>query len=194
MTQETIILGSNDASETPSDQTISQSNSIETSGENDPYDEQPNSSNSQSSLVFISCSSESKDPTADSPSNCQVKLPPHLQKRLSSSRNSARKTGGKSKEDLENEQKLAEERRAKLRLDAKQRREELDNRVRCVMMNYDFICKQQLLRKGVKIEGEQAASTQELNQAVKMVNIEMNNLNAGLQKNLRKALEEAKKL
>lgn len=193
MTQDTLIDESNDVMETPTDATISQSDHEETTDKKSS-DEQSNPTNSQSSLVFISCSSKpNQDPTAASPSNCQVKLPTHLQKRLLCSRGSGRKSG-KSKEDLENEQKQAEERRQKLHLEAKNRREELDARMKCVMMNYDFICKQHLIRKGVQIEGEQAASTQELNNAVRTVNIEMNNLNAGLQKNLQKALQDAKKL
>ena len=190
MTFETVIDQSNQTTSTSLEDVIQ--SDLEEPNDNSNPDEQPSEAISKTSLVFIPCTSKIES-RSDSPKNCQVQLPPHLQKRLLSSKSAARKSG-KSKEDLEDEQKKAEERRQKLHLEAKKRRKELDMKMKCVMVNYDFICKQHMIRKGVKIEGEQAASAKELNHAVRTVKMQMNDLNAGLRKNLNEAMKDAMKL
>ena len=119
------------------------------------------------------------------------KLPERLQKRLDS--NSKRKKA-KTKEELENEQKLAEDRREKLKTEAKKRRIILKEKTDKIMEGFDFMERQSLLKRGVAIPNVEKASSSQINKTYEEVNKSINLLNSNLNKELKRTLAEANAL
>ena len=130
---------------------------------------------------------ETANETEKSPTKPQ--MPDRLRKRLEAAKSTSKPS--KTKEQLECEQKNAEARREKIRLEAEKRREMLKEKTERIMRGFEFIEKQNLLKRGVEIPNVERASRSELCKTYQEVNADINLLNANLNKQLKRSIAEA---